>query len=91
MTNFDDTDLRGAQFHEVDLTDAQFQGANLTNVKMSDVWLVNVDIDGMFTSTRLLLPSGASIGCPTPSARCRVRFGAVPVPRSEVRGPTDPA
>jgi hypothetical protein len=53
MTDFEGTDLRGAQFREVDLTDARFEGANLTNVKMSDVWLVNVDIDGMFNGVKI--------------------------------------
>ncbi len=50
MTDFENADLRGAQFREVDLTDARIEGANLTNVKMSDVWLVNVDIDGMIAA-----------------------------------------
>jgi uncharacterized protein YjbI with pentapeptide repeats len=48
MTDFENADLRGAQFRNVNLTDARIEGANLTNVRMSDVWLVNVDIDGMF-------------------------------------------
>jgi uncharacterized protein YjbI with pentapeptide repeats len=53
MTDFENADLRGAQFREVNLTDARFEAANLTNVKMSDVWLVNVDIDGMFNGVRI--------------------------------------
>jgi uncharacterized protein YjbI with pentapeptide repeats len=53
MTDFEGTDLRGAQFREVDLTDARIEGANLTNVTMSGVWLVNVDIDGMFNGVRI--------------------------------------
>ena len=53
MTDFEGTDLRGAQFREVDLTDARVEGANLTNVKMTGVWLVNVDIDGLFNGVRI--------------------------------------
>jgi hypothetical protein len=53
MTDFEDADLRGAQFREVNLTDAQFRGANLTNVKMSDVWLMNVEIDGMLSGVKI--------------------------------------
>jgi uncharacterized protein YjbI with pentapeptide repeats len=53
MTDFEGTDLRGAQFREVDLSGARVEGANLTNVKMSGVWLVNVDIDGMFNGVRI--------------------------------------
>ncbi len=53
MTEFEDTDLRGARFREVNLTDATFQGVNLTNVRISEAWLVNVDIDGMFNGLRV--------------------------------------
>jgi uncharacterized protein YjbI with pentapeptide repeats len=53
MTDFEGTDLRGAQFREVDLTDARIEGANLTNMTMSQVWLMNVDIDGMFNGVRI--------------------------------------
>jgi uncharacterized protein YjbI with pentapeptide repeats len=50
MTEFEDADLRDAQFREVNLTGARFEGANFTDVKMSEVWLVNVEIDGMIAA-----------------------------------------
>jgi uncharacterized protein YjbI with pentapeptide repeats len=53
MTDFEDADLRGAQFREVNLTDAQFEGVNFTNVKMRDVWLVNTEIDGMLVGVKI--------------------------------------
>jgi DinB superfamily/Pentapeptide repeats (8 copies) len=53
VPDFENADLRGAQFREVDLTGARVEGANLTNVKMSQVWLVNVDIDGMYNGVRI--------------------------------------
>jgi len=53
MTDFEDADLRGAQFREVNLTDAQFEAVNFTNVKMRDVWLVNTEIDGMLVGVKI--------------------------------------
>ncbi len=81
MTDFEGTDLRGAQFREVDLTDARVEGANLTNVKMSDVWLVNVDIDGMFNGVTI---NGVDVTAYVSSELARIN------PERALMEPTDP-
>ena len=81
MTDFENADLRGAQFREVNLTDARFEGANLTNVKMSDVWLVNVDIDGMFNGVRI---NGVDVTAYVSAELARIN------PERALMEPTDP-
>jgi uncharacterized protein YjbI with pentapeptide repeats len=82
MTDFEDADLRGAQFREVDLTGARIEGANLTNVKMSQVWLVNVDIDGMFNGVRI---NGVDVTAYVSAELARID------PERALMEPTDPA
>ncbi len=81
MTDFEGTDLRGAQFREVDLTDARIEGANLTNVKMSQVWLVNVDIDGMYNTVKI---NGVDVTAYVTAELARVN------PERALLEPTDP-
>ena len=81
MTEFEDDDLRGAQFREVNLTDAQFEGVNFTNVKMRDVWLVNTEIDGMLVGVKI---NGVDVTAYVTSELKRIN------PERALMQPTDP-
>ena len=81
MTDFEDADLRGAQFREVNLTDADFEGVNFTNVKMRDVWLVNTEIDGMLVGVKI---NGVDVTSYVTSELKRIN------PERTLMQPTDP-
>ena len=81
MTDFEDADLRGAQFREVNLTDADFEGVNFTNVKMRDVWLVNTEIDGMLVGMKI---NGVDVTSYVTSELKRIN------PERALMQPTDP-
>lgn len=82
MTEFVDSDLRGAQFERVDLSDARFRAVDMSRVVMRSVDLVDVDIHGEIQNLTI---NGVDVG-PLVDAELNRRYPL----RSKMR-PTDPA